>query len=317
VDLGERIRGFCAGRPKVTERASHGAPAWYVAGKMFAQLWANGHHDNTFPHLWCAAPPGTQAELIAADPDRFFRPPYVGHRGWIGVRLDNDPDWREMAEICEDAYRTIAPPRLIGDLTMLPHLPFPLTPEGTPPCEARLDGDKLILTAGPKTDMFIDAGAAAGEVLPDAGRLVGMPPEGDFRFSARVSPAFGAVFDAGVLLVYAGERHWAKLCYEFSPRRTPTAVSVVTRGSSDDCNSFETEGGPLWLRVTRTGYAWAFHASLDGAYWRLLRYFALGSSAGPVPVGLMPQSPTGTGCAVTFDQVSFTPGAPADLRDGS
>jgi regulation of enolase protein 1 (concanavalin A-like superfamily) len=212
---------------------------------------------------------------------------------------------------------------------MLPHLPFPLTPDGAPPCQARLDGETLHLVAGAKTDMFVDPGTAPGEPgggsgpvgwgdrAPDAGRLVGIPPEGDFRFSARVTPEFGAVFDAGVLLVYAGERHWAKLCYEYSPQQTPTAVSVVTRGTSDDCNSFETGGGPLWLRITRIGPAWAFHASLDGAYWRMLRYFALGASSGPVPIGLMPQSPTGSGCAVTFDQIEFTPGAPADLRDGS
>ena len=200
---------------------------------------------------------------------------------------------------------------------MVPHLPFPLIPEGAPACEERLDGETLTLIAAPRTDMFIDPSAAPGERTPDAGRLVGTPPEGDFRFAARVSPDFGATFDAGVLLVYAGERHWAKLCYEYSPLRTPTAVSVVTRGTSDDCNSFETDGKPLWLRVTRTGPAWAFHASTDGSYWKLLRYFALGASAGPVPIGLLPQSPTGTGCAVRFDQISFTPGAPADLRDGS
>jgi uncharacterized protein len=317
MDLAERLRGLCLPRPEVTERPSHGAAAWWVAGKMFVQLWASGHHDITFPHLWCAAPPGAQGTLIAADGHRFFRPPYVGHRGWIGVRLDDDPDWAVIAEVCDDAYRTVAPDRLIRDLTTMPHLPFDLTPEGSPPCQVRDGGGTLTLTAGPKTDMFIDPGAAAGEVLPDAGRLVGTPPEGDFRFSARVSPEFGSVFDAGVLLILAGERHWAKLCYELSPARIPTAVSVVTRGSSDDCNSFETGGEPLWLRITRTGHAWAFHASLDGAYWRLLRYFALGSSGGPVPVGLMPQSPTGPGCAVTFDQISFTPGAPADLRDGS
>jgi len=114
MDLAERVRGICTPLPEVTERPSHGAPTWFVGGKTFVTVWADGHHDNKFPHLWCAAPPGAQAELIAAGPDRFFRPPYVGHRGWIGVRLDQDPDWREIAEICEDAYRTIAPRRLTG-----------------------------------------------------------------------------------------------------------------------------------------------------------------------------------------------------------
>ncbi len=114
MDLAERVRQICAPLPEVTERPSHGAPTWFVAGKTFVTVWGDGHHDNRFPHLWCAAPAGTQSELIAAAPERFFRPPYVGHRGWIGVRLDGEPDWREIAEVCEDAYRTIAPPRLTG-----------------------------------------------------------------------------------------------------------------------------------------------------------------------------------------------------------
>jgi hypothetical protein len=110
----DRLRAICLGLPEVTERLSHGAPTWFVRGqKTFVTLWQQGHHDNEFPHLWCAAPPGAQQELIAADPDTFFRPPYVGHRGWLGVRLDRDPDWAEIAELCEDAYRVVAPKSLV------------------------------------------------------------------------------------------------------------------------------------------------------------------------------------------------------------
>ena len=108
----DRLREICLAFPEVTERPSHGAPTWFVRNKTFATYWADGHHDHHFPHLWCAAPPGAQQELIAANPERFFRPPYVGHRGWLGVRLDRDPDWSELAELCEDAYREIAPKRL-------------------------------------------------------------------------------------------------------------------------------------------------------------------------------------------------------------
>jgi hypothetical protein len=79
-------------------------------------LWADGHHANQFPHLWCAAPPGAQAELTASEPERFFRPPYVGGRGWIGVRLDGHTDWAEIAELCQDAYHAIAPARLAARL---------------------------------------------------------------------------------------------------------------------------------------------------------------------------------------------------------
>ena len=97
--------------PEVTEKLSHGAPAFFVK-KQFVMLWPDGHHHHHFPHLWCAAPPGAQAELVETEPDRFFRPPYVGARGWLGVRLDGKVDWDEIAEVCADAYRTVAPKKL-------------------------------------------------------------------------------------------------------------------------------------------------------------------------------------------------------------
>ncbi len=101
--------------PGVTERPSHGAPAFY-AGKQFVMLWPEGHHDHHFPHLWCAAPHGAQEELVMTEPARFFRPPYVGGRGWLGVRLDGDVDWAEVAAICEEAFRTVAPKKLVAQL---------------------------------------------------------------------------------------------------------------------------------------------------------------------------------------------------------
>jgi hypothetical protein len=89
----------CLALPEVTERLSHGAPTWFVRGKRaFETLWAHGHHDHDFPHLWCAGPLGAQQELVASEPGRFFRPPYVGGRGWIGVRLDTGLDWAEVSE---------------------------------------------------------------------------------------------------------------------------------------------------------------------------------------------------------------------------
>jgi len=111
--LVERLRRICLSLPEVTERASHGAPTFFVK-KSFLTVWAEGHHDHTFPHLWCAAPAGAQEMLIADNPDRIFRPPYVGHRGWIGVRLDGKPDWAQIEDLCEDAYRAVAPKRLLA-----------------------------------------------------------------------------------------------------------------------------------------------------------------------------------------------------------
>ena len=198
---------------------------------------------------------------------------------------------------------------------LLPGVPFPFEPTGTPACQASVAGGTLTLASGPKSDMFIDPAGDEG-ARPDAGRWTGLPGEEDFTFTARVTVGFASTFDAGVLLVYLSDRRWAKLCYEFSPQGKPTAVTVVTHGTSDDSNSFETAGGPLWLRITRSGRVWAFHASVSGAYWQLLRYFTLGEASG-ARVGFMSQSPTGAGCTAILESVAFKPGAPADLRDGS
>ena len=112
-----RVRRICMALPEVTERLSHGEPTWFVRGKkVFASLSPHGHHQNDFPHLTCAAPPGVQQELVHAEPERFFRPPYVGGRGWLGVRLDVDVDWDEIAGIVRDAYCMVVPPEVAAAL---------------------------------------------------------------------------------------------------------------------------------------------------------------------------------------------------------
>lgn len=109
----ERVRTICTALPEVTERTSHGSPAFFV-GRQFAMLWPDGHHDVERPHVWCAAGTGVQEELVASDPGRFFRPPYVGGRGWVGIFLDEDPDWTEVSELLTDAYRAVAPRKLVA-----------------------------------------------------------------------------------------------------------------------------------------------------------------------------------------------------------
>ena len=117
MDVAARVRRICLALPEVTERRSHDAPTFFVRGrKTFVTVWSEGHHGDRFAHLWCAAPPGAQEELVETEPDRFFRPPYVGHRGWLGVRLDTGIDDDELAAICEEAYRVVAPRRLVEAL---------------------------------------------------------------------------------------------------------------------------------------------------------------------------------------------------------
>jgi hypothetical protein len=115
ADVEARVRAICLALPEATERLSHGVPAFFV-GKQFVALWPDGHHDHQFAQLWCAAPQGVQEELVTTEPERFFRPPYVGGRGWLGARLDGDVDWEEVAAICEEAFRTVAPKKLVAAL---------------------------------------------------------------------------------------------------------------------------------------------------------------------------------------------------------
>jgi hypothetical protein len=106
------LREICLHFPETSERLSHGEPTWFVRDRKVFVTYADHHHDDRLG-FWCAAPPGAQEERLANAPDRFFRPPYVGHRGWLGVYLDVPIDWDEVALLVEDAYRMIAPKSLV------------------------------------------------------------------------------------------------------------------------------------------------------------------------------------------------------------
>ena len=111
-----RVREICLALPEVNERLSHGSPTFFIRDKKTFVTFLDDHHGDGRLALWVAAPPGVQSELVEQEPDRFFVPPYVGHRGWLGVRLDRDVDWGEIAGVAEDAYRCVAPKTLIARL---------------------------------------------------------------------------------------------------------------------------------------------------------------------------------------------------------
>jgi hypothetical protein len=108
------VRRICDELPGATEKLSHGSPTFFVK-KSFV-MFHDDHHGDGRLALWCAAPPGAQGLMVDAEPERFFVPPYVGHRGWLGVRLDVDLDWDEVAAIVVDAYRVVASKRLLAEL---------------------------------------------------------------------------------------------------------------------------------------------------------------------------------------------------------
>jgi len=115
MDVLERVRSLCLAMPEATERPSHGEPTWFVRDKKVFVMYADHHHDDRLG-VWMAAPPGVQESLVAADPEHFYRPPYVGHRGWLGVYLDVDVDWDHFADLVESAFRQIAPKTLAARL---------------------------------------------------------------------------------------------------------------------------------------------------------------------------------------------------------
>ena len=117
--LVERLRRLCLSLPEVTERISHGEPSWFVRDRQTFVRFADHHHDDRVG-FWCAAPEGAQQALVSSYPARFFKPPYYGVRGWLGVYLDVPADWDEIAVLVEDAYRTVAPKRLVAQLDAKP-----------------------------------------------------------------------------------------------------------------------------------------------------------------------------------------------------
>jgi len=112
----KRVRAAAMALPEATERLSHGAPTFFVGGKKTFVMFHDDHHGDGRLALWVAAPPGVQAAMIDEDPEQFFFPPYVGSRGWLGVRLDRDPDWDEVTAIVLEAYRSVAPKKLLAQL---------------------------------------------------------------------------------------------------------------------------------------------------------------------------------------------------------
>lgn len=171
----------------------------------------------------------------------------------------------------------------------------------------------LSISAGKQTDWFLDPGGAVNIV--NAPALLA-PVHQPCMLQSLVSSDASAMFDAAVITVYQADDHWAKLCFELSPQGQLMVVSVVTRGTSDDCNSVPIDGREVYLRVSVLEKAFAFHYSLDGKFWNLVRYFTLGERKS-LEIGFLSQSPTGEGCTANFSQIAFLSQKLTDLRSGT
>ena len=175
------------------------------------------------------------------------------------------------------------------------------------------------MSATEKTDWFnpppIERAPAA---LANAPALVFPAPASDWTFSARVTVQHQYLFDAATLFVHQGAEDWCKLCFEFSPEKKATIVSVVTRGISDDANGTSIDSDSVHLRVARCGPVIAFHYSTDGgAYWTLHRLFSMRTPDAPMAVGFLAQAPTGKSCTAAFSEVKLSEVGLIEFRDGS
>jgi regulation of enolase protein 1 (concanavalin A-like superfamily) len=168
------------------------------------------------------------------------------------------------------------------------------------------------LVAGPCTDIFCPPGGTPPTL--NAPVLLANLHDRDFVLSAYIEAELQALFDAGALLVWQGDRSWAKFAVERSPEGKPTVVTVVTRNLSDDCNSVTLDQPSAHLRVARIDDAFAFHLEVAGR-WQLIRHFVL--EPGNVRVGFLAQSPIGQGCTARFRQMRAEQRRLNDVRDGT
>jgi len=185
----------------------------------------------------------------------------------------------------------------------IPGLPGTLHWENTPRAWNIDSKNVLTISSNAKTDWFVDP--FDGTVAKSAPILL-FTPGSDYVLSARVSVTFAMKWDAGALMVWADDHHWAKLSFEFSPDGKPTLVTVVTRGLSDDCNSMHLPGDSVYLRIAKSGNTYVFYFSTDGKSWEILRTFSLDTEL-PVRVGFESQSPAGPGAVAKFSAITYEP----------
>jgi regulation of enolase protein 1 (concanavalin A-like superfamily) len=191
---------------------------------------------------------------------------------------------------------------LAAETPVLKGVPAPLRWRNSPVAWSAEGGDTLSITAGKATDWFISP--FDGKVSANSPMLLFQPAD-DFVLRAKVTVGFRSQWDAGVLVVYADEKTWAKLCFELSPRKEPTIVTVVTRALSDDSNSIPIAGDTVYLQIAKQGQAIVFYASTDGRSWKMIRAFTLGTVG--LRAGFSAQSPTGESCHVVFREIRYSP----------
>jgi regulation of enolase protein 1 (concanavalin A-like superfamily) len=180
------------------------------------------------------------------------------------------------------------------------------------PVHAEAHEDTLTIAAGKFTDWYI---SPVDRRQTTSAPILLFPPAHDFVLTTKVSVDFRTQWDAGALFVYIDDHQWAKFALEMAVYKKPTIVSVVTKGVSDDCNSWSVEGGAVWLKLARLGEAFGFYASRDGRTWEMIRAFTFGEAKN-VRVGFSAQSPIGPGAQAVFSNIVYTERKVKDIFTG-
>lgn len=201
---------------------------------------------------------------------------------------------------------------LLSDLTPQNLAEYGLAWEHAPTDWELLEGGGIRVTVPAKADYFR---SPDGEKVNDNAPFLWTAVTGDFVSRALVRPTFNTTYDSGVLMVRHDEKTWAKLCFEKTDFGTTAAVSVVTRGLSDDANGADLDTPELWLQIARAGNVFALHYSLRGQTWRMVRIFSLDVPP-EVRVGVVAQCPAGEGTTVDLLHFSVDAGTPTDIRAG-
>ncbi|MDQ0114545.1 DUF1349 domain-containing protein [Paenibacillus harenae] len=178
------------------------------------------------------------------------------------------------------------------------------------PSHWTFQADGSLSVAAPAiADFFIDP---SGETRKASAPYLYTLQKGDFSVVTRVGVEMKQQYDSGCLMIMADDRNWAKVCFEFFDDQ-PSILSVVTRNTSDDCVSSPVEVKQPYLRAARSGNCFAFHYSLDGEHWKLVRYFGMDCPE-EIKVGVAAQAPISDGCQARFEQLAIAAASSGDIR---
>jgi regulation of enolase protein 1 (concanavalin A-like superfamily) len=219
------------------------------------------------------------------------------------------------ASTCVLAAATDAPRERAEPVPTLA-LPWPVTLENTATVCRVLGPTELELSAPAGVDLYI---SPDGKYRINKSPRLLFRPEGPFIFTAKIRPELKAMWDAGALMLFNDEEHFAKFCFELDPRGATRVVSVVCNGTADDCSALPVPvpDGAVYFRITGAvpGDTFSFYASVDGKTWYLMRSFRL-MKTDALRLGFGAQSPSGTGCTAHFSEISLERRVPKDYWSG-